>query len=117
MDTQTIVGQLRQELTRIDAAIAALENLDGTRPRRGRPPKSAQPAQAITPRRRRDEHASARAKIAAAQRARWAKQKGQAATSSKATVKRSKGGGISAAGRKRLSALMKARWASRKKAA
>jgi hypothetical protein len=114
MDTQGIVGQLRQELTRIDAAIAALENLDGTRPRRGRPPKSAQPSQAITPRRR-TMSASARAKIAAAQRARWAKQKGQAATNSKAAVKRSKGGGISAAGRKRLSALMKARWAARKK--
>jgi hypothetical protein len=113
MDTQAIVGRLRQELTRIDAAIAALENLDGTRaPRRGRPPKSSQSGS--TPKKR-HMSASARARIAAAQRARWAKQKGQAATNSKATVKRSKSGGISAAGRRRLSALMKARWAARKK--
>jgi hypothetical protein len=45
--------------------------------------------------------AQARAKIAAAMRARWAKKKG----------------GLTAAGRKRLSQLMKARWAVRRKTA
>ena len=54
----------------------------------------------------------ARAKIAAAMRARWAKRKGKAAHDS--TAKRK--GGITAAGRKRLSQLMKARWAARRKA-
>src|SRR5260370_16272112 len=54
----------------------------------------------------------ARAKIAAAMRARWAKRKGETAHVS--TVK--KKGGITAAGRKRLSQLMKARWAARRKA-
>ena len=54
----------------------------------------------------------ARAKIAAAMRARWAKRKGKAAHVS--TTKRK--GGITAAGRKRLSQLMKARWAARRKA-
>jgi len=53
----------------------------------------------------------ARAKIAAAMRARWAKRKGKAAHVS--TAKRK--GGITAAGRKRLSQLMKARWAARRK--
>jgi hypothetical protein len=116
MDTTSIVVQLRQELNRIDQAIAALEGLGQAAPRRGRPPKSRQAVQAPGRKRRRFSAAS-RAKMAAAQRARWAKQKGQTATNSKATANRSKGGGISAAGRKRLSALMKARWASRKKAA
>jgi hypothetical protein len=51
----------------------------------------------------------ARAKIAAAMRARWAKRKG------KNTLVRRKGG-ITRAGRKRLSQLMKARWAARRKA-
>ena len=55
----------------------------------------------------------ARAKIAAAMRARWAKRKGKAAHVS--TTKRK--GGITAAGRKRLSQLMKARWAARRRAA
>ncbi len=63
--------------------------------------------------------AAARAKIAAAQRARWAKQKGNAAPKSAKTAakKSAGGGGMSPAARKRLSALMKARWAARKKAA
>ena len=100
MDTQAVVAQLRQELARLDTAIAALQNLDGsTAPRRGRPPKSAQSGS--TPGKR-HMSASARAKIAAAQRARWAKQKGQAPTS--ATVTRTKRRGISPAGRKRLDA-------------
>jgi len=57
--------------------------------------------------------ASARAKIAAAARARWARfraKRGGAKTAKK------RGGGITAAGRRRLSQLMKARWAARRKA-
>jgi hypothetical protein len=53
----------------------------------------------------------ARAKIAAAMRARWAKRKGT--TIGKAVRKK---GGLTAAGRKKLSQLMKARWAARRKA-
>ncbi len=62
--------------------------------------------------------AAARAKIAAAQRARWAKQKGKSpaksavGTAQKKTVRRR---GMSAAARNRLSELMKKRWAERKK--
>jgi hypothetical protein len=118
MDTTNIVAQLRQELNRIDQAIAALEGLGQTAPRRGRPPKSASAPQANR-RGPRKMSAAARAKIAAAQRARWAKQKGQAAPK-KATAakkKRSSRKPMSPAMRKKLSAMMKARWAARKRAA
>jgi hypothetical protein len=62
--------------------------------------------------------AGARAKIAAAARARWARFRagrgGGGAKAKKSGGKR--GGGITAAGRRRLSQLMKARWAARRKA-
>ncbi len=117
MDIQATLDQLRQELSRIDQAIAALEQLGAVAPRRGRPPKSqAAPAGG---RKRRTMSAAARAKIAAAQRARWARQKGNAAPKqAKTAAKKSRGrSGMSPAARRRLSALMKARWAARKKAA
>jgi hypothetical protein len=61
--------------------------------------------------------AAARARIAAAKKAWWARQKDKAApkkikTAAKSTGRRP----MSAAAKKRLSALMKARWAARKKA-
>jgi hypothetical protein len=56
---------------------------------------------------------AARAKIAAAARARWAKVK---AGQDGAVKPRAKRGGITAAGRRRLSQLMKARWEARRKA-
>ena len=59
--------------------------------------------------------AKARAKMAAAQQARWAKAKG-AALPAKAAAKAApkKAGGITKAGRAKLSAAMKARWAAKK---
>ena len=72
----------------------------------------ASPSSSPTRRGKRRMSPQARAKIAAAMRARWAKRKGKAAHVS--TTKRK--GGITAAGRKRLSQLMKARWAARRKA-
>lgn len=59
---------------------------------------------------RRQMSATARARIAAAARARWARIKGRAGA--KAGKKRK--GGITAAGRRKLSQLMKARWAARR---
>ena len=112
MDIQQIVAQLKQELSRIDTAIAAL---DGSRRGRGRASKASPSVNRPGPRRM---SAAARAKIAAAQRARWAKQKGTGAKNAKATKKQSSARkGMSAAARKKLSAMMKARWAARKKAA
>ena len=118
MDAASIVVQLKQELARIDQAISALEQIGQTAPRRGRPPKGVQSAQAGR-RGPRTMSAAARARIAAAQRARWAKQKGQAARANVAVKKKtaSKRTPMSPAARKKLSAIMKARWAVRKKAA
>jgi hypothetical protein len=72
----------------------------------------ASPSTTSTRRGKRRMSTQARAKIAAAMRARWARRKG--GTTAAKTVKRK--GGITAAGRKRLSQLMKARWAARRKA-
>ncbi|HWX17496.1 MAG TPA: hypothetical protein VNY07_13000 [Chthoniobacterales bacterium] len=71
----------------------------------------ASPSTTSTRRAKRRMSVQARAKIAAAMRARWAKRKGRTAAAT--TAKRK--GGITAAGRKRLSQLMKARWAARRK--
>ena len=69
------------------------------------------PTGALTRRGKRRMSAQARATIAAAMRARWAKRKER--TAAKTAKKK---GGLTAAGRKRLSQLMKARWAARRKA-
>src|SRR5664280_2171862 len=117
MDIQGIVTQLRQEVSRIEQAIAALAGLGSQPARRGRPPKVTARVEAGG-RKRRTMSASARAKIAAAQRTRWAKQKGQAASRKPAAQKKTTGRKpMSAAMRKKLSALMKARWAARRKGA
>jgi hypothetical protein len=70
----------------------------------------------ITTSKSRSRHMSpaSRAKIAAAQRVRWAKVK--AGHTDGVTKQHKRKGGITAAGRRRLSQLMKARWAARKKA-
>jgi|SRR6266478_4072833 hypothetical protein len=57
--------------------------------------------------------AATRAKLSAAAKARWAKQKASGKTGRRTTA--GKKGGITAAGRKRLSQLMKARWAARRR--
>src|SRR5438445_9007192 len=86
-----IVKELQQERDRLDAAINALISLGGnsSRTRTGRIMSAA-----------------ARRRIAAAQRARWAKRKGGSATKS-ARSKRH----ISAAGLARIRAANRARWA------
>ena len=60
--------------------------------------------------------AAARAKIAAAARARWARFRAGRGGAKAAKKGGKRKGGITAAGRKRLSQLMKARWAARRKA-
>jgi hypothetical protein len=111
MDIQDIVAQLREELGRIEHAIAALTG-SATRRGPGRPAGSKNAGPAAGQKRRRMS-ASARARIAAAKKAWWAKQRGKAA-SKKVAPKRKP---MSPAARKKLSALMKARWAAKKKAA
>ena len=117
MNLQEILAVLTTERTRLDQAIAALTGLGASKPSRGRPPKAVSFAPA---RKRRVMSPEARAKIAAAQRARWAKQKRRVAArpAKKAAAKKTAGRkGMSAAARKKLSALMKGRWEARKKAA
>lgn len=69
-------------------------------------------AGAAAPGKRRKMSRKARAKIAAAQRARWAKQRGPKARKAAAKPRRK----FSAAARKRLAQLVKARWAKAKAA-
>jgi hypothetical protein len=67
---------------------------------------------APAPRKRRGMSAAVRARIAAAQRARWAKQRGTKASKLAAKPRRK----VSAAARKRLALAAKARWAKAKAA-
>ncbi len=116
MDITSIVAQLRQELSRIENAIAALMGSDSQVTRRGRPSKASQSKPAG---KRGHMSAAARARIGAAKKAWWAKQKGNAGpkgakpVAKKSTARKP----MSPAMRKKLSAMMKARWAQRKKAA
>ena len=82
--------KVAQQVNALDTAIRALSGLNSTGARRGRRTMSA----------------AARARIAAAQRARWAKVKGQRKVVSIAPKRR-----ISAAGLARIRAATKARWA------
>ena len=68
-------------------------------------------AAAVGPKKRRKMSAAGRAKIAAAQKARWAKAKGQKVEQSQPKKRK-----MSAAGRARISAAAKARWAKAKAA-
>jgi hypothetical protein len=116
MDIQSIVAQLRQEASRIEHAIAALTGLGSQPVRRGRPPNRSQAKPASTKKRRRMSPA-ARARIGAAKKAWWAKQKGKSGRKKGAAVSKKTTGRkpMSAAMRRKLSALMKARWAERQK--
>jgi hypothetical protein len=116
MDIQSIVAQLKQEASRIEQAIAALVGLGSQPARRGRPPKATQAKPASGQERRRMSPA-ARARIGAAKKAWWAKQKGGAAAKKVKTAPKKRDGRkpMSAGARKKLSAMMKARWAARKK--
>ena len=89
-----VLTQLRQERDRLSAAIAAIEGVtsDGSRRPRGRISTAG------------------RRRIAAAQRARWAKLKGQKVVSI-ATPKRA----MAASVRKKIAAAQRARWAAFRK--
>jgi hypothetical protein len=93
-----VIHELRQERARIDQAIQALTSLNGTS-------SKAAPTRTMS--------ASARRRIAAAQRARWAKQKAIRTPSGTARPKRR----ISPAGIARIRAAAKARWAKVRAAA
>ena len=107
MDIANVVAALKEQRTRIDHAIAALEGV-GSRARRGRPPKTGSPTG-------RHMSAAARERISEAMKQRWAKQKGKSAPKKSAPAKTKARPTMSSAARKKLSDLMKARWAAKKK--
>ena|SRR5215831_11353992 len=107
MNLESILNELRSYRTRIDQAIAALQGAVGV----GRPAKAGGT-------KRGQMSAAARARIGAAKKAWWAKQKGKPGVAKKPILVHStRRKAMSPAARKKLSALMKARWAQRKKAA
>ena len=112
MTLDQILFDLKVQRTRLDEAIAAL---DGSRSRRGRPPKVQSEQSA---RHRRTMSPAAKKRIGLAIKLAWARRKGEAtlkraaAPARKATVRRP----MSPAARKKLSRLAKRRWAARKKA-
>jgi hypothetical protein len=76
MNVTEIVLQLKDERSRLDAAIQALEGLGGSTSspikRRGRPPGATYKPTAGGPKRKRGMSAAARKRIAEAMRKRWA---------------------------------------------
>jgi hypothetical protein len=80
LDIEQIINDLKSERDRLDSAIAALQGGSST-PSRRAPGRNARPLSAESKeapvRRRRTLSIAARARIAAAQKARWAKIKAQ----------------------------------------
>jgi hypothetical protein len=93
-----VLKELQQERNRLDQAIAALSSLAGTGSASGGAGSGRRP---LSP--------AARARIAAAQRARWAKVKTKGKTGSGAGKRV-----MSAAARRKIAAAQRARWAERK---
>jgi hypothetical protein len=82
MDTKEIIAQIDSEIARLQEARSILSNTTGTKAKRG--PNKARLAivPVISP--KRTMSAEGRARIAAAQKARWAKAKRAAKTAQKA---------------------------------
>ena len=119
------LAQLKQALTLKEQIESLEQELSGVLGGVPAPVAVAAPAAAPTPRKKPVISAAGRARIAAAQRARWAQQKKAkalpaatkpASVPKPPTPSKSAKGVISAAGRARLSALAKARWAKARKA-
>lgn len=136
LDTLKEAVQIKESIAKLEARLNKILGGGGDAPfpftpaKRGRPKKNASAKlsydgnnpwavslenQPESKKGRRKMSRSARAKIAAAQRARWAKSKETSLAPVKPEKKRKVG--ISAEGRARLAAAMKARWAARKKGA
>lgn len=96
---------LRQQISALEERLGSLF---GTGPSKGGRRRRS--------RKRRPMSAATRAKLAAAAKARWAKQKhGPTVRRGKASTPGKTKGGLTAAGRRKLSEAMKARWKARRK--
>ena len=108
MNIHDILDYLKAELSRLDGAITALE---GSSPRRGRPPKSGS--------RKKTMSADARRRIGLAMKRAWVKRKRASVpkkAAKKAAAKKPAGKPMSPAAKLKLAALMRARWAQKRKA-
>ena len=103
-----LVQDLKQQRDQIDKAIAALDLLTSNSADRN----SDSPV--VTSRGRRRRSAAARARMAAAQRARWARMTGRTTGGNGRAGKQTPTRTISAAGRRRIAAAQRARWAKLK---
>ena len=106
---QSVVSQLQKERTRLEDELHRITNAlvaFGNVYMHGSRPKAS-----VATRKKRTISAAGRKRIAAAQRARWARIKGQ-----KVSISARKGRKMSLAARKRIVAAQKARWAKWRKA-
>jgi hypothetical protein len=113
------IDQLKRALAiaeQIQQLEAELGRIVGDRSSAPSVPKAAAAASPIRRRGKRTMSAEAREKIAAAQRARWAKSKGTATVAAKgpASKPKKKTRKLSPEGRARIVAALKARWAAKK---
>ena len=104
-DIAAVVRELQQERARLDEAIRVLGTLNG----RGSAGTGAGVARAM-----KTLSAAARQRIAAAQRARWAKIKSAGTPKAQSATKRRPTRILSAAARRKIAAAQKARWAKLK---
>lgn len=115
--SELTTDQLRRAVAikeQIEALQSELNSLTGeAAPRRGRPPGTSRVGRPPGSGRR-TMSAAARAAIAAAQRARWAKQKNEARAGKSSANGRKGKRKMSAAAKARISAAAKARWAKAK---
>ena len=100
--------EISEQIDELESQLAAVLNGSALAEREVKIPRKG---------RRRRMSPEAREKIAAAQRARWARTKGKSSVKTSQPGRKKRKGGITAAGRAKLAAMMKARWAARKKGA
>ena len=106
-------AQLRQALQLREQIEALQQKLGSILGGKESPPAASKKGKQGRPAGKRTVSPEARAKIAAAQQARWARVKSAASPKAKAKTAAKKKG-ITAEGRARLSAAMQARWAAKK---
>jgi len=114
LDISQVIAGLKAERETLDSAIRALENLDGAGSRGSRTTIASGFGRTVSEHRdRRTMSVAGRRRIAAAQRARWAKLKGKKAGATKSATTGTAGGTrhVSAAARRKMAAAQKARWA------
>src|SRR5687768_2576015 len=107
---------IRRQIEELEQRLRSL--FGGNAPSRSTQASAVADAPATGGAKRRKLSAAARGRIAAAQRARWAKARGESAPATNSAVKSArKKGGLTPAGRRRLAEAMRARWAARKRGA